>query len=141
MRNSLSKFTVMLMILVLSTGCTSIGGPSANDDVLAALSAFHAAEVSGDMDVIMDTYSDDFADPMGTRKDGVEGFFQMAIGSGALRSLEVDMQDSQLSVDGDMAVIGPVRYTSGFGPSSYRYTLKKESDGVWRFVNSEMIQE
>jgi len=63
----------------------------------------------------------------------------MAVDSGALRDMETDMRETIVVVTADTAVVEPVHYVSGFGPPSYRYTLQKEADGQWRFINSEML--
>ena len=140
MRNTISFLARPLFILMMTMGWMSAHAAGAEDEVLAAMTAFHEAEVAGDMDAIMNSYADSFTDSMGTTKEVVYGFFQMAVESGALLSMEVDMQEATVIVTADTAVVEPVRYVSGFGPSSYRYTLQKEADGQWRFINSEMLQ-
>lgn len=139
MRNTIAVLARCLSILTIAMACMNAHADDAEDEVLAAMTVFHQAEVAGDMDAIMNRYSDEFADPMGTTKAIVHEFFQMAVDSGALSSMEADMQEATITVTADIAVVEPVYYVSGFGPSSYRYTLQKEADGQWRFINSEML--
>jgi ketosteroid isomerase-like protein len=133
---------IVLTILTLTAlGCASYGSGTVDprDEVLAALEAYHAAERAGDVPAILDAYSDDFADAQGTGKSVLLGFFQAIVDGGVLDDLEVDMAATEVQVDGDIAIVQPITYTTMLGTNTYAYRLAREEDGVWRFVYSEQL--
>jgi ketosteroid isomerase-like protein len=127
---------------LLVVGCASTPAsqpPSPEQEVLAALEQYHTSERAGDVAGILNAYSDDFEDVQGTDKSVLRGFFETIVAQGILDNLQVDMEATVVSIDGDTALVAPITYTSVMGSDTYAYRLRKEADGEWRFIFSEMI--
>ena len=125
--------------LLMIGACAAAPLQSSEEEVWAALDAFHAAELAGDVPSIMDAYSDQFSDAQGTSKEIVRGFFQGAVDQGMFADLTIDMAQTNVTVVNGIATVQPITYTSGFGKATYSFRLRKESDGAWRFVGSTQL--
>ena len=119
--------------------CANLFGPSPAEEVQAALDRFHTAEKSGDLETVLDTFSDDFSNSLGATKPILRGFFAPLIAQGVLQQMTIDDTKAVIDVDGDSATVTPVTYTTGMGAMSYVYTFRKEADGNWRIIQSETI--
>lgn len=126
--------------MFVGVSCMSQPVPTAEQQILAALDSYHSAEREGNLEMILDSYSDEFEDAQGVNKVVLADFFSVLVDQGLLRDLVVDMETMVISVQGDDATVGPVSYTSLLGSNTYRYSLHREEDAMWRFVSSEELE-
>jgi len=138
-KSRMAKAFAATMVVALVCGCAIMGkGPSDEELIMQALTGYNAAMVAQDLDKMMAAYSEDFEGENGESKDDVRDFFSGVIDQGYLEDLEVDMKDCEIKIEGGKAAVGPVGYSGSFGSVSFEYTMKKDSDGVWRFVETSM---
>jgi beta-fructofuranosidase len=108
-------------------------------DVLAAMEAHIAARVSGDVETVIDSYSDDWTDNKGFVKSSLkQGHLAFTVGA-TEADVEIDLSLADILVEGDTATCRPVTVFSAKGSITYGYTLKREADGVWRLIYTETI--
>ena len=108
-------------------------------EVLAAMEAHVAARINGDVDAVLDSYSEDWEDSKGFRKSSLrEGHLSFTVGA-TKTDVKIDLSTVEVVVDGDSATCSPVLIDTAKGRITYGYTLKKELDGVWRLVFTQTI--
>ena len=130
-----------LAVLTLWCGCATMGrGMSDEERVRAVLVEWKAAFAELDIDAIMEPYSEDYAGPRGTGKQEVREFIDRAIRQGSLEEMEMDIENAEITVDGDTAVAAPVTFSGDFPPMRLTLELKKEDDGCWRFAGSDVAR-
>lgn len=133
------RHLVTLAVSLLFVGYTSAASPTMEEQVLAALEGFHVAERDGNLQGILDSYSEEFQDSQGSSKAMLAGFFDAIVSQGLLKDLVVDMDEMIIRVDGDKATAAPITYTSQLGSNTYAFTLRLEENSNWRFIFSEEL--
>ncbi|MEE3279229.1 MAG: hypothetical protein VX211_05555, partial [Pseudomonadota bacterium] len=109
-------------------------------EVLAAMQAHVEARINGNVDAVIDSYSEDWKDSKGFGKPSLrEGHLGFAAGE-TKANIEIDLSVADIVVDGDSATCGPVSIYTPKGSITYGYTLKKELDGVWRLIYTRTIE-
>ncbi len=132
------------VIIATVFGCAAMtpSGPTPEEEARSALMAYQAAWEAQDMDKIMSAFSDDdYSNPSGMDKAAVRTFLEGLAAQGVLQTVKVNLEECEIIADGDSVTATPVIYDSptATGKTTYRYTLKKESDGIWRIVIDEQI--
>ncbi len=108
-------------------------------EVLAAMQAHVEARINGNVDAVIDSYSEDWKDSKGFGKPSLrEGHLGFAAGE-TKANIEIDLSVADIVVDGDSATCSPVSIYTPKGSITYGYTLKKELDGVWRLIYTRTI--
>ncbi len=133
------RYLISLFVMLIGVSCTSQPIPTAEQKILAALDTYHTAEREGNLETILDSYSEEFEDAQGTGKAVLAGFFSVLVDQGVLKDHVIDMESMVISVENDYATVGPVSYTSLLGSNTYRYRLQQEEDAIWRFISSEEL--
>ncbi len=103
----------------------------AGDDALAAIEAYRDARRAGDAESALAFFSEDFRSAGGRTKDDIRASMP-ASGS---RSKGLDLGQAVVAIDGGTATIDPVAIRSPTGGGIFEFTLRCESDGVWRCVS------
>ncbi|SVD24499.1 uncharacterized protein METZ01_LOCUS377353, partial [marine metagenome] len=108
-------------------------------EVLAAMQAHVEARINGNVDAVIDSYSEDWKDSKGFGKPSLrEGHLGFAAGE-TKANIEIDLSVADIVVEGDSATCSPVSIYTPKGSITYGYTLKKELDGVWRLIYTRTI--
>lgn len=132
-------FAVLLAVVEL-VGCATGGkGSNPRDEIMAALDGYHAAMVAGDVERMVDVFSDDYSSADGNVKSAMAGMFQSWLDAGVFDGIEFDLSSCEITVDGNEATVGPVNYVMRLGTAGNRYTMRKEADGVWRIIYNEPL--
>ncbi len=134
-----SRIATVLTAAVLVTmvcGCAALWGPSDEELINGTIDEMKAAMEAQNVDRIMAVYSEDFEGEQGGKPE-LRQMIEYVIDEGYMDSIEINTEDAETTVEGDVATYGPVELSGDFGAMSFEYTLKKEADGVWRIVGSE----
>lgn len=134
------RMAMALAVSAMVWGCATMGGPSGPTPVeaaTAALAEYHAGVQAQDIDRIMATISDDFSNSQGG-KQGMRSFMEGVAAQGLFEGMVINVEECEVVVEGDNATAKPVVYGTAMGEMSYMYKMKKEVDGVWRIINSEL---
>ena len=108
-------------------------------EVLAAMQAHVAARINGNVEAVIDSYSEDWKDSKGFDKSSLrEGHLAFTVGE-TKADIEINLSVADIVVEGDSATCSPVSIYTPKGSITYGYTLKKELDGVWRLVYTRTI--
>ena len=108
-------------------------------EVFAAMQAHVAARINGNVNAVIDSYSEDWKDSKGFGKSSLrEGHLAFTVGE-TKADIEIDLSVADIVVEGDSATCSPVSIYTPKGSITYGYTLKKELDGVWRLVYTRTI--
>jgi hypothetical protein len=89
----------------------------------------------------METYSEDYSDQRGGKKATVRDFMTSIKDQGYLDNTRADIEGAKITIDGKTATAAPVRIIGEYRDANelkINWTLKKDKDKVWRFVNSRM---
>ena len=136
----LMAMITIAIILVMATGCATISGPAPHEQVAAAIADFQAALKAQDMEKIMGFYSNNFTDSQGANKAAARGMFENLQSQGILQDIAIaGLDKSEITVEGDSATVTPLIVNLPSGQITYRCTLKKEADGVWRLTGADQI--
>ena len=126
------------IILVMVIGCATMGRMTPREEIVAAITDLQASIMAQDMDKILGIYSDDFSDSQGVTKAMVRSTFEGMASQGTLQNITIEgLEKSEITVDDNSATITPLIVGTPQGKISYNCTMKKEADGVWRFVSAE----
>jgi ketosteroid isomerase-like protein len=132
---SLTVFAVALC------GCRTFGvGPSDEELVSTTMAEWKAAMVAKDLDKLMATFSENYLSSRGSGKDAMRERMAGAIERGFLDSIEVNIENAQITIEGDKATFSPVEFTSDRGTMALEYTLQKEN-GAWLIVSSKRQEQ
>jgi len=137
----ITALAVLSVALVLTGGCATTG--RAVDEraaVQKTLADWKAAIERQDIDAMMVAYSEDFTTSEGNTKAEVHEFFSQANEAGYLDGVEADLAEAEIVIEEGVANVGPIMLSSNAGALDTTLVLKKEADGVWRIVESEMNQ-
>ena len=103
------------------------------------MQAHVAARMSDDMDAVVNSYSDQWTDDKGfTKGTQKDWHIASAVGDAKLE-ITIDLRTVEILVDGDAATFSPVRTDTAKGRTSQKHQLRKEADGVWRIVYSQVV--
>ena len=129
---------VVALAVVVLCGCQILGlGPSDEDLINATMAKWKAALVAHDMDKFMQTYSENYRNIEGGDKNSVREFVAGVIEQGYLDNLEVNLEDAQITIEGDMATVAPVELTSDAGTYVLEYNKLQKENGDWLIVDSK----
>jgi len=129
---------VVALAAVLLCGCQILGlGPSDEDLINATMAKWKTALIAHDMDKLMETYSENYRNIEGGDKNAVREFIAEVIEQGYLDNLEVNLEDAQITIEGDMATVAPVELTSDTGTYVLEYNKLQKENGDWLIVDSK----
>jgi hypothetical protein len=108
-------------------------------EVLAAMQAHVAARMNDDVDAVVSSYSDQWTDDKGfTKRTQKDWHIASAVGDAKLE-ITIDLRTVDILVNGDEATFSPVRTDTAKGRTTQKHQLRKEADGVWRIVYSQVV--
>lgn len=126
------------IILVMVIGCATMGRMTPREEILTAIADFQASIMAKDMDKIMRIFSDDFSNSQGATKAMVRSDFEWMASQGALQNITIEgLEKSEIIIDDNSATVTLMIVGTPQGKKTFNCTMKKEADGVWRFVNAE----
>jgi ketosteroid isomerase-like protein len=129
---------VAALAVVMLCGCQILGlGPSDEELVSATMADWKTALIAHDLDKLMESYSENYVNIEGGDKDSVREFVAGVIEQGYLDNVEVNLEDAQITIEGDKATVAPVELTSDTGTYVLEYTTLQKEDGVWLIVSSK----
>lgn len=138
-KTAILSIAMSVMTGLVLAGCAGLGGgPSAEDQILGALKDFKTGMETKNVDVLMKSISDDFSHYEFGDKDTLRIFIEDTMAQGDLDAAEVDVEEAEIAVDGDTAVVYPVDLVAVFGSATMEFEFKKEDDGAWRVVGMEV---
>ncbi len=131
---------VVALAVVMLCGCQILGlGPSDEDLVSATMADWKAALIAHDMDKLMETFSENYANSEGSNKESVREFISGVIDQGYLDNTKVNLEDAKITIEEGKATVAPVEVTSDTGVYVLEYELQKEN-GAWLIISSESQQ-
>ena len=108
-------------------------------EVLAAMQAHITARINGDVDSVIDSYSEDWVDSKGSNKTSLrDGHLVFTTGATEIE-VAIDLDGAEIVVEGNQANIAPVVIDTEKGRVTYSYKLKKEADGIWRLIYTQTL--
>lgn len=108
------------------------------DAILAKATEFMGKVAAKDLDGAMAAVSDKFEHYEYGSKDELKSFLEEAKGSGYLDDLKVIMDDVEVKIEGDKAVVYPVDVEGLFGSFTLELTCTKEGD-TWMLTTMDIF--
>ena len=127
----------MLPAVIFGVACGQ-GDADPVDDIMAEVHAYAEAMKAADQEAALAFFSENWGKDGATKEDLTEEFVSGFFG-GVYPGVEVDLDQAEVEVDGDTAIVGPVIFRAGESDTPYLFEMKKESDGRWRAVYSEWM--
>ena len=138
-RSVILNLSPVVLAAFLVCGCQTLGvGPSDKELISTTMAEWKTALVAQDIDKLMAAYSENYVSTRGTGKDSIREFMARAFEQSFLDSVEVKIEDAQITIEGDKATYGPVEFVSDRGTFTLEYKLQKE-DGAWFIVGSKRL--
>lgn len=138
-RSVILNLSPVVLAAFLVCGCQTLGvGPSDEELISTTMAEWKTALVAQDIDKLMAAYSENYVSTRGTGKDSIREFMARAFEQSFLDSVEVKIEDAQITIEGDKATYGPVEFVSDRGTFTLEYKLQKE-DGAWFIVGSKSL--
>jgi len=126
-----------VVIVALALGCQSAPkGPTDEELVAGAVTAWQEALTAKDMDALMALYSENYVGQQGEGKAGVRTFLEQAAAMGYLDGLQIDTTGAETSIEEGTASVGPVVISGAMGAMNFTMKLAKEEAG-WLIVGGE----
>lgn len=136
----LKLVTSLFLVGTLTSAIESEAADSSEFEVRAALSAYHDALESSDIDGILGTFSEEYSNAVGATKSMLAPFFSDPGVMAAMKGQEANLENTIFTVEGDVVTVTPIVYEYSNAPTAtWVYRFKKEQDGVWRLINSEQL--
>ena len=140
-RSVILNLSPVVLAAFLVCGCQTPGvGPSDEELISTTMAEWKTALVAQDIDKLMAAYSENYVSTRGTGKDSIREFMARAFEQSFLDSVEVKIEDAQITIEGDKATYGPVEFVSDRGTFTLEYKLQKEG-GAWLIVGSKRLVE
>jgi acyl-homoserine-lactone acylase len=114
------------------------GGENSSQGLKARLQGWEDALENQQLEAILACYAEDMVGDDGVGKAELAQFLGDAISNGMLEDLEIDIDHSGNSVEGNRAVVRDVTLESPFGAMQVSLELEKR-DGTWLIVKSERV--
>lgn len=141
MKKSVILNLSLVVLAVTLCGCQTLGvGPSDEKLISTTMDEWKAAMVAKDLDRLMATFSNNYVSSRGSGKDSMHERLSGAIERGFLDRVEVNIENAQITIEGDKATFSPVEFTSDRGTMALEYTLQKEN-GAWLIVSSKRHEQ
>jgi hypothetical protein len=122
-----------------SGGAASEEAKSPKDLAMEGIQGYIDGAMKGDVDAMMSWVSDGFEHYEYGDQAGLRDFLQEASDMGYLEDLEVSMEDTEVEVEDDGAVIlYPVDIEGMFGAATFEYVLQKQDDGKYRIIGMDV---
>jgi hypothetical protein len=103
-----------------------------------ALADFKAGMESKDIDKMMTPISANFQHYEWGDKKMLRGFVSDQMDQGALDEAEVDIENAEITVDGDIVTVYPVEMVTAAMAMTLEFTIEKDDDNVWRVTSMEV---
>ncbi len=140
-RSVILNLSPVVLAAFLVCGCQTLGvGPSDEQLVNTTMAEWKAAMVAQDIDKLMAVYSENYVSSRGDGKDSIRELMTRAFDEGFMDSVEVKIEDPQITIEDDKATFGPVEFVSDRGTFTLEYKLQKE-DGAWFIVGSKRLEQ
>ncbi len=140
-RSVILNLSLFVLAAFLVCGCQTLGvEPSDEQLVNTTMAEWKAAMVAKDLDKLMAAYSENYVSSRGGGKDSIREFMTRAFEQGFMDSVEVKIEDAQITIEGDKAAFGPVEFVSDRGTLASEYTLQKEN-GAWLIVGTKRPEQ
>jgi len=124
--------TLMAVIALVVSGCATGGGGATPEELIGkTLSDWKTAIEAEDVDAAMALVSDDFVGTQGGGKDGMQTFLQDAKDQGNMADIEVELEETEITVDGDVGEAAPVDLYGSFGGFSLLIEFQQDEGGAW----------
>jgi len=107
------------------------------EELIANVKKFTEKLAAGDIDSVIDTFSDDFSHYELGDKEGVRNFLKGANDMGYLDDLEVDLSDTEIEIVGDEGTAYPIDISGAFGSATLELEGTLEN-GVWKLTNLDI---
>lgn len=135
------SFVVLLTTMILGVSTTSAYAQENFEiEIREALNSYHAALSAGNLEQILDHFSNQYSNSLGATKTMLPAFFGDPGVQAAMAAQQPNLDNTVFNLVGDVAVVTPIIYTSPVAPrATWTYRFRKEEDGVWRLINSEQI--
>jgi len=133
--------SVCVLAVLLVAGCATGGkGPTDEEQIMNNLLAAKAALLEKDTDAIRALMSDDWYHPEVGGPDEAMDLLQQGIDMGMVDDVEIDLEDAEVTVEGDEATIYPIVVSVPMGSATLEFECVKE-DGKWLAIggNAEGI--
>lgn len=124
----ISSLVVMSMVAMLSVlGCAGMGkGPSDEELIRATIDKVKTALEAKNIDMLMETFAEDFEHPEVGGKQEVRPMLQLGLESGYAEEGKVDLANMQIKINDDgTASAYPIDLSSVAGAVSVELVLKK----------------
>ncbi len=107
-------------------------GAETGDEVLAALRDYDAATRSGDIEGQVAFFADAWRSGSGRTKVDLQEQLRQRADRAGDREKRLVLDDARVVVDGDSAIVDPVRLRSPTGNGAFAFSMTKAPDGTWR---------
>lgn len=136
------KYSVIAMAILATVsimGCAGMGGANDQELIQGVMDQWKAGMLAEDVDATLPLVADDFEHYEWGDKAGMAEFLQEAADMGYLEDGEVSFDDTEITIEGDVATVYPVDYSASFGSATIEFTLTKR-DGGWIITGMDVEQ-
>ena len=107
--------------------------PSGPEAILARATEFLNKLFAGNLDAALEGVSEDFQNSEYADKAELKDFLESAIAMGFLEDASIDLEDTEVTIEGDTATVYPLDISGNFGSGTLEFVLKNEN-GKWVLV-------
>jgi hypothetical protein len=128
-----------LAAAVALAGCATLGGRSDRAMIDATLETWAEGMETRDMDLVAQTYSEDFTHWEYPTKADLMEFMRDTEAAGYLNGAEVTLEYASYEIDEEagVATVYPVELIADFGSATLELELAREDDG-WKIVGQNV---
>jgi len=129
-----AKLIGCVLATVLICGCaTGPGGVTDEEQIMARLETLKAGVLGKDIEKVRGVVSEDFYYPgMGDKENALD-LVQEGMDTGIVDDGEIDLEDTEIKIEGDIATAGPIEVGNPMGSATVEFEFKKEGGG-WLII-------
>lgn len=123
------SMSVCALAAVLVAGCAGMTGPSDEEMIQSTVEQLKVALEEQDLDMLMETFSEDFEHPEVGGKEDARYMLEMGLDSGYAEGGEVSVEDMEIEfLDDGSASVYPIDLSSYAGSVAVELIMQKDDD-------------
>jgi hypothetical protein len=119
-------YCLSIIVLLAATACARTSETRSRDAIASTVSAWAAAVQDQNLEALSATLSPAFEHPEWGDRAGAIAFMQQAIEMGYLEGVEIELPQSQTTLEAETAVVAPVALVGTFGSLTATIRLARE---------------
>lgn len=123
--------------MCMACGASAASEPAPEEAIMQMVAELTGKMVAKDFEGALAAFSEDFSNYQFNNKAAFLAFLRQSESMGDLSNLEFDLDEVEVTVNGDKASVSPIPVSGAFGSADVSFELQKK-DGGWKIVDMDL---